>query len=100
MAETKDRFDGYAVSRLLDADGNYLAHFVERPNVSAFGPTPEKALTELDVAWALVKDLTRKKGSPYQWLLRGANLVESSRYGLIGASTESSLLKRSARVSR
>ena len=64
MAETKDRFDGYAVSLLLDADGDYLAHFVELPNVSAFGPTPEKALKELDVAWALVKESYEKEGKP------------------------------------
>ena len=39
-------------------------HFVELPNVSAFGPTPEKALKELDVAWALVKESYEKDGKP------------------------------------
>ncbi|MGA8057316.1 MAG: type II toxin-antitoxin system HicB family antitoxin [Candidatus Binataceae bacterium] len=47
---------------LLDEDGDYLAHFVELPNVSAFGPKPEKALKELDVAWALVKESYAEEG--------------------------------------
>jgi predicted HicB family RNase H-like nuclease len=64
MAENKDRFDGYSVNLLLDEDSDYLAHFVELPNVSAFGPTPEKALKELDVAWALVKESYAEEGKP------------------------------------
>ena len=63
MAKT-DRFDGYAVSVLRDEDGDWLAHFMELPNVSAFGPTPEKALKELDVAWALVKEDYTAEGKP------------------------------------
>ena len=63
MAKT-DRFDGYAVSVLRDEDGDWLAHFMELPNVSAFGPTPEKALKELDVAWALVKEDYAAEGKP------------------------------------
>ncbi len=64
MGKTKDRFDAYAVNVLLDDDGDWLAHFVELPNVSAFGPTPEKALKELDVAWALVKESYAEEGKP------------------------------------
>lgn len=62
MSRTEDSFDGYTVNPLLDEDGDYLAHFVELPNVSAFGPTPEKALKELDVAWALVKESYADEG--------------------------------------
>jgi predicted HicB family RNase H-like nuclease len=64
MAGNKDRYDGYAVNVLLDEDGDWLAHFGELPNVSAFGPTPEKALKELDVAWALVKESYAEEGKP------------------------------------
>ena len=39
-------FDGYAVSLFQDTDGDWLAHFMELPNVSAFSDTPEKALQE------------------------------------------------------
>jgi len=35
-----DRFDGFTVNVFLDEDGDYLAHFVELPNVSAFGESP------------------------------------------------------------
>lgn len=62
MSRTEDSFDGYTVNPLLDEDGDYLAHFVELPNVSAFGLTPEKALKELDVAWALVKESYADEG--------------------------------------
>jgi len=52
----RDRFDGYAVELFLDEDGDWLAHLVELPGISAFGPTPEKALKELDLAWAAAKE--------------------------------------------
>jgi predicted HicB family RNase H-like nuclease len=64
MGKTKDRFDAYAVNVLLDDDGDWQTHLVELPNVSAFGPTPEKALKELDVAWALVKESYAEEGKP------------------------------------
>ncbi len=51
-----DRFDGYGVELYRDDDGDWLAHFEEMPNISAFGPTPEQALKELDIAWRLVKE--------------------------------------------
>lgn len=38
---SKDVFDGFTVNLFLDEDGDYLAHFVEVPNVSAFSNTPE-----------------------------------------------------------
>ena len=52
----RERFDGYGVELFLDGDGDWMAHLAELPNVSAFGPTIEKALDELAVAWDLVKE--------------------------------------------
>ena len=60
----KDRFDGFTVNVFLDEDGDYLAHFVEMPNVSAFSDTPEGALRELAVAWKGVKESYRKHHEP------------------------------------
>jgi predicted HicB family RNase H-like nuclease len=48
----------------LDDDGEYLAHFVELPNVSAFGESPEDVLRELQTAWEGVKESYRKYGEP------------------------------------
>jgi predicted HicB family RNase H-like nuclease len=57
-----DGFDGYTVNVFLDEDGQYLAHFVELPNVSAFGESPEEALSELATAWEGVKESYEKHG--------------------------------------
>jgi predicted HicB family RNase H-like nuclease len=57
-----DLFDGYTVNVFLDEDGEYLAHFVEMPNVSAFGESPEEALCELATAWKGVKESYQKHG--------------------------------------
>lgn len=59
-----DDFDGFAVEMFLDEDGDYLAHFVELPNVSAFGQTPDEALVELKAAWELMKECHREDGEP------------------------------------
>ena len=56
----KDVFDGFTVNLFFDEDGDYLAHFVEMPNVSAFSDTPEGALKELAVAWRGVKKSYQK----------------------------------------
>jgi predicted RNase H-like HicB family nuclease len=55
-------FDGFTVflAETEDEDGEYIAHFVELPNVSAFGETPEEALHELKVAWKGVKESYKK----------------------------------------
>jgi predicted HicB family RNase H-like nuclease len=58
------RFDGYGVELFVDDDGDWLAHFAEMPNISAFGPTPEKALSELATAWRLVKEAYEREGGP------------------------------------
>jgi predicted HicB family RNase H-like nuclease len=62
--EKHDQFDGYTVNIFLDDDGEYLAHFVEMPNVSAFGGSPEDALMELATAWEGVKESYQKHGEP------------------------------------
>lgn len=61
MSKT-DKFDGHTVNLLLNEDGDWLAHFVELPNVSAFGNTPEQATQELTVAWEGIKESYRKHG--------------------------------------
>ncbi len=61
---SKDVFDGFNVNVFLDEDGDYLAHFVEMPNVSAFSDTPEGALRELAVAWKGVKESYEKYREP------------------------------------
>lgn len=60
-----DRFDGYTINMFLDEDGEYLAHFVEMPNVSAFGESPESALKELATAWEGVKESYQKHDEPF-----------------------------------
>ncbi len=60
----KNVFDGFTVNVFLDEDGDYLAHFVEMPNVSAFSDTPESALKELAMAWKGVKESYQKHREP------------------------------------
>lgn len=50
-----ERFDGFSVNIFEDDAGDWVAHFVERPEISAFGKTPEDALRELAAAWEGVK---------------------------------------------
>ncbi len=64
MNKNRDDFDGFAINIFLDEDGDYLAHLVELSNVSAFGPTPAKALVELKEAWELMKECYREDGVP------------------------------------
>ena len=59
-----DDFDGFMVNVFFDEDGDYLAHLVELPNVSAFGPTPTEALDELKIAWELMKECYQIDGEP------------------------------------
>ena len=59
-----DDFDGFMINVFFDEDGDYLAHLVELPNVSAFGQTPAEALTELRTAWQLVKESYQMAGEP------------------------------------
>ena len=64
MLKNQDEFDGFTVNLFFDEDGDYLAHLAEMPNVSAFGPTPAKALAELKTAWQLMKDCYHADGEP------------------------------------
>ena len=64
MKENHDDFDGFTVNLFRDEDGDYLAHFVEMPNVSAFSDTPEGALKELVVAWKCVKESYEEDKEP------------------------------------
>jgi len=57
-------WDGFTVAKTLDEDGDWLAHFVELPNVSAFADNPESALEELHTAWEGVKESCKKHGEP------------------------------------
>lgn len=57
-----DDFDGFMGNLFFDEDGDYLAHLVELPNVSAFGPTPTEALSELKTAWELMKECYQGDG--------------------------------------
>lgn len=57
-------FDGYGINLHQDEDGDWLAHFLELPNISAFGDTPEQALAELRTAWEAVKASYRDHGEP------------------------------------
>jgi len=51
----RDNFDGFSIYLLQD-DGDFIAHFVELPNVSAAGSTVEEALIELSEAWEAMKE--------------------------------------------
>jgi len=57
-------FDGFTVNIFQDGDGDWLAHFVEMPHISAFSDSPEKALHELLNAWEGVKESYKKHGQP------------------------------------
>jgi predicted HicB family RNase H-like nuclease len=55
-----DLFDGFSVHLAEDEDGDFLAHFIELPEVSAFASSPEEALHELKTAWEGVKESYKK----------------------------------------
>ncbi len=60
-----DDFDGFMVNVFFDDDdGDYLAHLVELPNVSASGVTAAEALAELKIAWELMKECYQMDGEP------------------------------------
>jgi predicted RNase H-like HicB family nuclease len=55
-------FDGFTMNLFQDEDGDWLAHLVEMPTVSAFSDTPQGAIDELELAWQGVKESYRKHG--------------------------------------
>ncbi|OGT44419.1 MAG: DNA repair protein [Gammaproteobacteria bacterium RIFCSPHIGHO2_12_FULL_37_34] len=56
----RDEFDGFSIHLLQDEDNDFVAHFVELPNVSASGSTAEEVLSELKEAWEAIKESYRK----------------------------------------
>lgn len=85
---TMERFDGYAVNLFYDEDGEYLAHFVELPNVSAFGETPEEALKELETAWKLIKESYREEGRELPVAPPGESTADSLTFVLTNGCIE------------
>ena len=65
-------FDGFRIQLLIDEDGDWIAHLVEMPNISAGGETPEKAIQELRIAWRLVKESYLQHGEAVPMPLREA----------------------------
>ena len=55
-------FDGFTLNLYVDETGDWLAHFVEMPNISAFADTPEMAISELKIVWEMVKEDLIAKG--------------------------------------
>lgn len=58
----RDDFDGFSLQIITESEGDYIAHFVELPTVSACGSTAEEALAELKIAWEAMKVSYRKHG--------------------------------------
>ncbi len=56
----RDDFDGFSIHIIKDDEGDYVAHFVEMPNVSACGDIAEEAISELKTAWKAMKASYRK----------------------------------------
>ena len=59
-----DKFDGFSINLFLDAEGDWLANFVEMPNISAFADSPEEAIKELEIALQGVKESYTKHNEP------------------------------------
>jgi len=57
-----NEFDGFSIHLLQDDEEDFIAHFVELPNISACGSTAEEALVELKEAWEAMKESYRKHG--------------------------------------
>ncbi len=63
MSQTKKHdFNGFTITLFQDEEGDWVAYFVELPNVSAFGDTPYIAIDELEIAWQGVKESYLKHG--------------------------------------
>ena len=62
MTQTTHDFNGFSINLFQDEEGDWIAHLVEMPNVSAFADTPQTALNELIIAWEGVQESYRKHG--------------------------------------
>ena len=60
VLERRDVLGG-KIAAWKDEDGDWLAHLVEMPNVSAFADTPQAAIDELEIAWQGIKESYRKQ---------------------------------------
>jgi predicted RNase H-like HicB family nuclease len=49
-----ERFDGFTLNLYFDGE-HLLAHFMERPEISAFAGSPEIAVGELQVVWDMMR---------------------------------------------
>lgn len=58
-----DEFDGFSINVIFE-DDEWLAHFMEMPNISAFGDSPEQSIAELKIAWSAFKESCHKHGDP------------------------------------
>jgi predicted RNase H-like HicB family nuclease len=57
MSQTKKHdFNGFTITLFQDEEGDWIAHFVEMPNVSAFADNPYQAIDELEIAWQGIKE--------------------------------------------
>ena len=72
---THDQFDGFSIYLAEDEDGDFIAHFVELPNVSAFANTPEEAIHELKIAWEGVKQSGYQQKVGQAWKITLVNLI-------------------------
>ncbi|NJN23784.1 MAG: type II toxin-antitoxin system HicB family antitoxin [Acaryochloridaceae cyanobacterium RL_2_7] len=54
--------DGFAINLYQDDEQDWVAHLAELPQISAFGCTPDEALSELHVAWQMVKEDYQESG--------------------------------------
>lgn len=57
-----EQFDGFTIRLNQDEDNDWMVSFLEMPEVSAFGASPEDALQELALAWNGVKESYAKHG--------------------------------------
>lgn len=59
----KDKF----TVRFEKEDGEWVAFYVESPNISAYGDTPLEAFHELGIAARAMEENYRKRGEPIPW---------------------------------
>ncbi len=78
-------FDGFVINLYVDEQGDWLVHFQELPNISAFGDSPQEALEELKVTWEMVKEDYHEKQQEIPISINKQRLLSQ------GATLESSL---------
>ncbi len=62
-----NKIGGFTINIYKDEDGDWLAHFVEMPNISAFSDTPEHAFEELETAWEGIKESCSKHNQAFPY---------------------------------